>query len=501
MPSGSGRGGGRRLPAGLHRTRSPGQLRAGDEAAQRLEGVAGAGTAVLGGMQQAIQSHNGMGARFTARSCRRQTLVRLKLTENFSMRIHPFASACAAAILALASTVASSASLSYLGQQVVANNAVYGGTTIGGLSGIDFDAASVRYVAISDDRSQINPARFYSLQLDLSQFARSNTPGSAGVQFTGVTTLLTRDGSPFAANGVDPESIRLRQTASGTTVLWTNEGLRSGSAASYQTPTLREATLSGAYVRDFAVPSYYFPVGSAAGTTSGDSGIRNNLAFESLTLSPDGSTTYIATENALVQDGSRTTLTAPSPSRVAAFDTATGALSAEYIYNVDPIAQTPVPATASADRGLVEMLSLGQGRFIAVERSFATGVGFDIRVYLTEIGGATNVAGLSSVAGTEITAMAKTLLLDMNSVRNADGSALLLDNIEGVTLGPVVNGKQTLIFVSDNNFNNTELTQFVAFTVDGNLLTAAVPEPQSGALLAAGLGLVVLRVARRNGQR
>jgi len=132
------------------------------------------------------------------------------------------------------------------------------------------------------------------------------------------------------------------------------------------------------------------------------------------------------------------------------------------------------------------MLSLGQGRFIAVERSFATGVGFDIRVYLTEIGGATNVAGLSSVAGTEITAMAKTLLLD---------------NIEGVTLGPVANGKQTLIFVSDNNFNNTELTQFVAFTVDGNLLTAAVPEPQSGALLAAGLGLVVLRLARRNGQR
>ncbi len=34
-------------------------------------------------------------------------------------------------------------------------------------------------------------------------------------------------------------------------------------------------------------------------------GIRNNLAFESLTISPDQKTLFTATENALFQDGSR----------------------------------------------------------------------------------------------------------------------------------------------------------------------------------------------------
>ena len=41
-----------------------------------------------------------------------------------------------------------------------------------------------------------------------------------------------------------------------------------------------------------------------------------------------------------------------------------------------------------------------------------------------------------------------------------------LDNIEGLTFGPVVNGKRTLILVSDNNFNPAQFTQFVALTIE-----------------------------------
>jgi hypothetical protein len=401
------------------------------------------------------------------------------------------------ASLSLGPALAEAATLSYLGQQIVATGTVYQGTQVGGLSGLDYDAVGGRYVAISDDRSALNPARYYDLTLNLASFQRSNTPGSAGVQFTGVTTLQTPGGGPFPSNGVDPESIRLRSGAAGTTVLWTNEGLRSG--AIFQAPTLREATTAGVHLRDFAVPAYYLPVGSAAGTLPTDSGIRNNLAFESLTLSTDGMRAYIATENALVQDGPRTTLSAGSPSRVAEFSLATGARTAEFIYVAEPISRAPTPSTGAADSGLVEMLAVGERQFIALERSFAEGVGFTSRLYLADATSATDVAGLPSVAGLSLQTMTKTLLLDLSTLRNDDGSALLQDNLEGLSFGPVVDGKRTLILVSDNNFSSGEFTQFVAVSIDGDLIPA-IPEPQTHALLLGGLvamGAVLRRHRRR----
>ena len=81
--------------------------------------------------------------------------------------------------------------------------------------------------------------------------------------------------------------------------------------------------------------------------------------------------------------------------------------------------------------------------------------------------------------------MSKSLLLDLGTVKNDDGSALLLDNVEGITFGPVVNGKQTLVLVADNNFAASQQTQFIAFSVDGTL--APVPEPASVALMLSGL--------------
>ena len=88
-------------------------------------------------------------------------------------------------------------------------------------------------------------------------------------------------------------------------------------------------------------------------------------------------------------------------------------------------------------------------------------------------------------------ACTKTLLADLSDFRNDDGSALALDNIEGLTLGPVVGGKQTLILVSDNNFGAAQFTQFIALEV------TPVPEPATWALWLGGLvGLQALRRCR-----
>ncbi|MEO5733256.1 MAG: esterase-like activity of phytase family protein, partial [Rubrivivax sp.] len=141
--------------------------------------------------------------------------------------------------------------------------------------------------------------------------------------------------------------------------------------------------------------------------------------------------------------------------------------------------------------------------FIAVERSFAVGAatpgtgpfgptGNTIRLYAVDARGATDVSGFESLAGATYTAVRKTLLLDLSDLRNDDGSTLALDNIEGISLGPVLGGQQTLILVSDNNFGSTQFTQFVALAV-----AAPVPEPATLVLMVGGLaglgGLVRLR--------
>lgn len=401
-----------------------------------------------------------------------------------------------AAVFAAPVHAAASISLGYLGQQIVPSGTQFSGTTVGGLSGIDFNPATGHFLAISDDRSAVNPARFYELSLDLAQFARAATPGMAGVNFNAVTTIQKPGGGAFATNTVDPESLRLNR-ATGT-VYWTNEGQRN--AAGFQAPTVREMKADGSHLRDFAVPTRYLPFGSAAGTAAGDRGVYNNLAFESLTLSADGKTLYTATENALTQDGPASTLAHGTSSRLLSFDVASGASGAEYVVEVEKVALPPNPPGGFATNGLTDLLAIGDRQFIAIERSFAVGAatpgspvtGNTIRLYQLDARNATDVSGLDSIAGVAILqTVKKTLLLDLSALKNDDGSALALDNIEGLSFGPQFNGQQTLILVSDNNFSGTQFTQFVALRV------AAVPEPQTYALLLAGLGAVGWVVRRR----
>jgi hypothetical protein len=407
-------------------------------------------------------------------------------------------SATVLAVIGLMSNPVKAQTLEYIGQQIVPSGFLFNGTTVGGLSGIDQVAGSNTYLAISDDPSALNPARYYSLSLDLSQFVRSATPGAAGVTFQTVTTILKPDGTAFGTNQVDPESLRINPVNGN--LLWSNEGQRGGAGVpALQNPTVSEMTRAGVYVRDFAVPTRYNP----AGTSATDPGIRNNLSFESLTVSTDGTQLYTATENALVQDGPAASLSGGSAARVLSFNLSTGAAGAEFVYQVGPAVLPPNPATGFTTNGLVELLATGDRQFIAVERSFSAGAatpgvgpnglptGNSIRLYAVDARGATDVSGIDSLVGASFTAASKTLLADLSTLRNDDGSALALDNIEGITWGSDVNGKRSLILVSDNNFGGAQFTQFVALSV-----TAPVPEPETWALMLGGLALLVRRAGR-----
>ena len=417
------------------------------------------------------------------------------------MRARPLNPLVLAASMLLTSGVglAEAQSLQYLGQQQLPTGFAFGGTQVGGLSGIDRNPLNGRYLAISDDRSGINPARFYELSLDLAQFVRSPSPGQAGVNFNSVTTILQpppNAGLPYAASTLDPESIRINPRTG--ELVWTNEGQRGGTGLpALQSPTVRGMSAAGGvYTRDYAVPVRYTPTGTGVS----DPGIRNNLAFESLTFSTDGNTLYTATENALVQDGPAAAVGVGSPSRILSFNATTGAAGAEYAYPVSPVVLAPVPAGSFATNGLVELLAIGDRQFVAVERSFSSGAatpgvgpnglptGNTIRLFYVDARAATDVSGFDLSSGLPYAAATKSLLLDLSDLRNDDNSPLALDNIEGITWGPDFNGAPTLILVSDNNFGATQFTQFLALSVTG-----PIPEPGTWLLLSLGLTTVVLR--------
>src|SRR5262245_61153734 len=83
--------------------------------------------------------------------------------------------AVAAAVAALVAVAGAGAghspkapALEFLGQAIVPTGTTFAGTTIGGLSSITYDRKAGAFYALSDDQSQINPARFYTLGLNLS---------------------------------------------------------------------------------------------------------------------------------------------------------------------------------------------------------------------------------------------------------------------------------------------------------------------------------------------
>jgi 3-phytase/alkaline phosphatase D len=347
----------------------------------------------------------------------------------------------------------------FLGEVTFPTGFTFEGTQVGGLSSITYDRFNNVFYSISDDRSQFNPARFYTLNIDLSDGSLDD----GDVTFEDVTTITDENGQPFAPNSLDPEGIAFTERG---TLFISSEGERS--TTQLLDPFVNEFSLQGQQFNELPVPDRFNP----AGVGENDPGIRNNLAFESLTISPDQRFLFTATENALVQDGPAATLTNGSPSRILQYDLQTGEVVGEFLYITDPVADAPNPVGGFNTNGLVELLALdNNGTFLSLERSFSVGVGNSVKLYQTSILGATDISDLDSVNPTEVDAVAqKRLLLDFADL------GITLDNLEGLALGPTLeDGRQSLIVVGDNNFSSTQFTQVLSFALDIDTVAGAEP--------------------------
>ena len=344
--------------------------------------------------------------------------------------------------------------LRLIGEQRIALKQAFQGTTVGGLSGIDYDAASNSWVMESDDRSEINPARFYraTLAYDSEKFS--------GVTLDSVHFFTQPDGSryPNLAHAkldqgdqvADIETLRV-DPRDGS--LWYgSEGNRKVGLH----PFVRHADSGGHYLATLPTPAMFK-------VSQEEIGSRNNMSFEALSFSSDGKSLWLGMEAALYQDGPLATPDNGSVVRITRLDRA-GTVLGQYAYPIEAVASRPAPGR-EADNGVSEILAVNDHQVLVVERAgVANADGLytnHVRIYEMETDGATDIQAIPALAGATYVPARKRLLLDLEKT-----GLSRVDNIEGISWGPrLENGRRSLVMISDDNFNAQQVTQILAFEV------------------------------------
>ena len=345
--------------------------------------------------------------------------------------------------------------LKFLGEYVIPHNMNFKGTTIGGLSGLDYDAEHNIYYSISDDRSEHNPARFYVLKIKV-------TPkGIDTVEFVDTRNMLQSDGTVYPNKKQnpyktpDPEAMRYNPIAK--QLVWTSEGERDLGMFKtvLENPAITTISTSGKYIDTFPLPSQVI-------MHKEEIGPRQNGVFEGITFANNYKEAYVSIEEPLYQDGQRADTQDVNPMiRILKYDLATKKNMAQYAYKLEPVAHAPLPLTFKIN-GVSDILYEAKDKLLVMERSFSTGrMACTVKIFEADLSKATNIKdNLSLTQNKAFVPATKRLVLNM------DNLGRYVDNVEGMTFGPTLpNGHKTIVTVVDNNFLMLEKTQFFLFEV------------------------------------
>ncbi|QNJ96318.1 esterase-like activity of phytase family protein [Mycolicibacterium fluoranthenivorans] len=343
-----------------------------------------------------------------------------------------------------AAAPAPTSQLEFLGKVELAHGLLFADTTVGGLSGITYDAGRDQYYVISDDRSAKSPARFYTMSIALSG---SNL---ARVDLRGATPLLNTDGQRFAPKSAttvppDPEGIAFDSRRQ--QLYWSSEGeriVKPDAPPVLLDPWVRTAGLDGAFRGQFALPPELH-------MSATDAGPRKNQALEGLTLAPDGTALWAGMEDPGFNDGPLPTAEHGALTRITRLDPETREATAQYAYPLDPVS-----SGAGGGNGLSDLVALNAEDFLVIERGHGTRT--SVHIYRASIAGADDILGRPSSAGAA--PIRKTLVADLSETVKS------VDNVEGITLGPKLSdGRQSVIMVTDDNFSPDQVTQLLAFAL------------------------------------
>ncbi|HEY9729007.1 MAG TPA: esterase-like activity of phytase family protein, partial [Chroococcales cyanobacterium] len=235
-------------------------------------------------------------------------------------------------------------------------------------------------------------------------------------------------------------------------------------------PFIREFDLAtGKQKQSLLIPDRYLPNDNTKEEEPSPRGIQENRGFEALTLEPgslaaasgDPFRLFTATESALFQDSLPPE--SKEPTRIRLMQYLIGSIArpmvvAEHVYLLDPA------PPGAIENGLTELITVDTGgHFLSLERTYGL-FGLNAKIYQIATSAATDTSGIVTLKGdiSRIKPVKKKLLLDLSSL------GIYLDNLEGMSLGPrLPDGSRSLVLVSDDNFSDTQLTQFLLFRLKG----------------------------------
>ena len=327
------------------------------------------------------------------------------------------------------------------------------GRTFGGISGLDHHPTSKAWLLISDDRSTHGPARFYEAVLNWRQDRLVNAQIRGQRPLQNEKALLfppESDRSNIDDEVADPESIRFDPIDD--SIIWSSEGDSSRGFS----PTIRRMTMEGGALGVIPLPS------ALGFDAAEDRGAIPNKTVEGLAWTAGGQALWAAMEGPLKQDRLSSDNDQGALVRLTLL-TRTGETIRQKAYEVDPVIASR--RNRAADSGVSEVLMLDDQRMLVLERAgLQTESGafvFRTRLYCADLNTGDDIQGLERLAGRRSRPVAKRLIADLAEVG-------LAYNFEGMSWGPKLSDdRASLVFVSDNNFEEQTPTVIAAFALSG----------------------------------
>ena len=349
-------------------------------------------------------------------------------------------------------------SLKFVNEQVLEHDFQFKNIPVGGLSALSYDPEKDIFVALSDDKGQRGPPRFYELQLNKMEKGKRYE-----LKIKAQVFLHNRMGRQLVP--VDPEGISFFES---DRIFISSEGVQMPGLTAPPAVFLFDS--QGKWLSSLPIPDIYWPEDSAQ---LGKWGVKENKAFEALAVDPEQNQLWLATESSLHQDEKLVDNSENKKYiRISRFDINTKNIDAQFMYQMESGMEID---QLKGTNGLTDFFYLGEEKLLVVERAYLKDDSVSssrktdanlVRLFLTDCSMASDILHYKELQGGQYVTCGKTLLADLSAVL---GDAV--DNIEGITIGPAVSeGNRLLVLVSDNNFSRSQKTQFLFFhySLDAN---------------------------------
>jgi hypothetical protein len=317
---------------------------------------------------------------------------------------------------------------------------------------------------------------------------------AAGTTFNGITYSTTT-----AFNGLNPLLLNGDGTELGLSQ--DPEGFAVGANGNFYVsdeygPSIYEFSPTGTFIRALTQPDNVIPRNGSTPYFAADgatltTGRQDNRGYEGLAISPDGQKLFGIFQDPLQNEGTPNGRSSGNV-RIVRFDIATGVSDAQYIYQLESVADINARITATGARdtfgstsqgrniGVSSLIAINDHEFLVIERD-NRGIGVDDptgqatvaskQIYQIDLTGATDVSNVN-LTGTNtlpagVTPVSKSLFLDIAGTLQSAGEKIP-EKFEGVAIGPqLADGSYALIVATDNDFSvtqNSTNTQFDVYT-------------------------------------